>query len=68
MDLIKLADCTLEHTFLVFDDPWSCYGKAMLLVVVIHPCADLTLRCVHYMSLYKSKKGGKDLKGCEDVV
>lgn len=66
--MAKLADYMLEHTFLVFDDPRSCYGKAMLLVMILHPFADLTPRCVHCMSLYKSMKGGKDFRGSEGVV
>lgn len=58
----------LEHTFLVFDDPRSCDGKATLLIVVHRPFADLSPRCVHCMSLYKSINGGKDFKGSEGVV
>ena len=29
---IKVADCKLEYTFLVFHDPRPCYGKALLFI------------------------------------
>lgn len=60
--LVKLADCELERTLLVFHDPRSFYGKFMLWLFSFTQ-TDLTPRCVHCMSLYKSMNGRQGLQG-----